>query len=393
MQFLKCAAVIVLAAPIFGSSGNPQPPKNLTVHEWGTFTTVADEAGGAEAWSPLSGPSDLPCFVQHLHGLMYKTLSWSTSEATTQTVTVRIETPVLYFYSPRKTTVSVGVDFPKGLITEWYPSASKVDPEPDKTLPAVAQGHIEWNSLEITPGENPVLPQGAGASHYYAARNTDADPIRISLQQEKMIFYRGIANFPVSMSARVTGEGTVELRNTSDEALAVAILFENRGGRAGYRVMHGLQGRNEMDTPELTADLDHLKRDLADALVAQGLYPKEADAMVETWRDSWFEEGMRVFYLVPRQMVDRELPLTIAPAPAATERVFVGRVELLSPYMRDKLATALADGNIPALEGFGRFLVPFMQQVKVNAAPSVTGYMAAKAAQAQREFYSPSCVR
>jgi hypothetical protein len=42
--------------------------------------------------------------------------------------TVRMETPVLYFYSPRETTVSVKVSFAKGTITEWYPHASAVEP-------------------------------------------------------------------------------------------------------------------------------------------------------------------------------------------------------------------------------------------------------------------------
>jgi hypothetical protein len=65
--------------------------------------------------------------------------------------------------------------------------------------------------------------------------------------------------------------------------------------------MHGLQGGSaNIETPALTGSLDGLKQELADALVSQGLYRKEADAMIETWRDSWFEEGMRVFYLVPR---------------------------------------------------------------------------------------------
>lgn len=115
--------------------------------------------------------------------------------------------------------------------------------------------------------------------------------------------------------------------------------------------------------------------------------------MIETWRDSWFEEGMRVFYFVPRTLVDRELPLTIQPTPAKVARVLVGRVEILSPFMRDRLMTALTAGNTQTLDQFGRFLAPFMQQVKVNAAPSVAGYFAAKSEQATQEFYKPSCVR
>ena len=393
MQFLKCTVAVFLAAPIFGSGGNPD--SGVTVHEWGTFTTIADGAGGTEPWSPLGGASDLPCFVAHLNGLQYKTMPALPAAPATQTVTVRMETPVLYFYSPRKTTVSVGVDFPNGLITEWYPTASKVSPGPQLTLPPVRAGHIEWNAVEIAPGEKPVLPRGGGASHYYAARNTDSEPLNVRLgrEQEKFLFYRGIANFSVPLSARLAGDRSVELRDTGDDSLALAVLFENRGGQIGYRVVRGLRGSSNVETPALTGSLDRLKQELADALVSQGLYRKEADAMIETWRDSWFEEGMRVFYLVPRTLVDRELPLSIQPAAAKIARVFVGREEILSPYMRDRLMTAVASGNTETLDRFGRFLAPFLQQVKVTAAPSVAGYLTAKSEQAKQEFYSPACVR
>ena len=37
--------------------------------------------------------------------------------------------------------------------------------------------------------------------------------------------------------------------------------------------------------------------------------------MVETWRDSWFEDGARLFYLLPRSAVDVVLPLQIDPRP------------------------------------------------------------------------------
>jgi hypothetical protein len=303
-----------------------------------------------------------------------------------------METPVLYFYSPQKTKVTVGVDFPHGLITDWYPRASQVSPEADRTMPPVANGHIEWGPIEITPGEKLWLAKGSGHSPYYAARETDADPVRLGSDQEKFLFYRGIANFPVPLNASVTVDGSVDMRNTGGNALPLAVLFENRSGRVGYRWIRGLRGRTEVAAPELSGNLASLKQELAGALKVQGLYRKEADAMVATWSDSWFEEGMRVFYLVPREMVDRELPLAIAPEPKATERVFVGRVELLSPYLRDRLAAALAGGNTATLDQFGRFLAPFMRRVKADAAPSVSSYLAAKEAQADREFFNPSCV-
>ena len=47
---------------------------------------------------------------------------------------------------------------------------------------------------------------------------------------------------------------------------------------------------------DLSAKISH---DVAAALVRTGLFQREADAMVNTWRDSWFaEDGVRVLYLV-----------------------------------------------------------------------------------------------
>ena len=391
MQFLKCTLAVLLAAPIFGSAGNPE--SGLIVHEWGTFTTVSDGAGGQAQWSPLGAPADLPCFVAHLNGLQYKMMPQGPSTPLTEMVTVRMETPVLYFYSPRKATVNVAVDFPQGLITEWYPDTTKVAPARQRGLPPVRNGHIEWNSLQVLPAENALLPQTRGGSHYFAARNTDANLLRIGQEQEKLLFYRGVANFTVPVSARIGNSGEIELSNAGADPLAVAVLFENRSGKIGYRILRNWQGVAQLASPELTANIDSLKRDLSDALVAQGLFRKEADAMVETWRDSWFEEGMRVFYLVPRALVDRELPLTIQPAPAKIARVFVGREEILSPYQRDRLATALHTGDLNTLNQFSRFLAPFMQQVKSAAAPNVAAYLNVKQEQARNEFYNPTCVR
>ena len=391
MQFFKCATAVSLAAPIFGSGGNPVTP--VTVHEWGTFTTVSDEAGQEAEWSPLGAPSDLPCFVQHLHGLQFKSFNPPNTVPVTRTVTVRMETPVLYFYAPKKTTLSVAVDFPKGLITEWYPKADKVTPEPAATMPEVEKGRIEWNNLDITPGEKPWLAKGTGPSPYYAARDTDSDPVRVGNDQEKLLFYRGIANFQVPVTARTWLGDSIDIGNTGAESIKLAILFENRSGKIGYRIMRGLAGHAVLDAPELTANLATLKHDLAGALVEQGLYPKEAAAMVATWSDSWFEEGMRVFYLVPRSLVDRELPLTIKPAAADIRRVFVGRVEVLSPYRRDKLATALVKGDTAELDRLGRFLLPFLPQVAAKPSDLVAPYLAAKATEARKEFFSPSCVR
>jgi hypothetical protein len=100
----------------------------------------------------------------------------------------------------------------------------------------------------------------------------------------------------------------VTVRNSRQDELAQVILFENRGGRVGWRVLNSLKGEATLARPApgqtVEQSVEMLHRDLEKILVAQGLYEKEAVAMVKTWRYSWFEEGLRVFYVVPRKMTD-----------------------------------------------------------------------------------------
>lgn len=64
--------------------------------------------------------------------------------------------------------------------------------------------------------------------------------------------------------------------------------------------------------------------------------------MVETWRKTWFREnGDRILALVPRKTIDSLLPLTITPTPAKTERVFVARIEMISPDREQALVGLL----------------------------------------------------
>ncbi len=52
---------IVLPVVLLSLSQVPADPKaldGLTVHEWGTFTSIAGEDGMAVEWKPLAGPDD-----------------------------------------------------------------------------------------------------------------------------------------------------------------------------------------------------------------------------------------------------------------------------------------------------------------------------------------------
>jgi hypothetical protein len=336
---------------------------DLTVHEWGTFTSVAGQDGQAVPWHPISGASDLPCFVSQLNPLSVKVdVAW----LPTLRATVRMETPVLYFYSPSDATVSVKVQFHQGLLSEWYPQATV--PEPTYPVSFSGTGSIEWPVVHVRPATPPRFVTEPGSSHYYAARETDAAPVEVNGQYERFLFYRGLAGFAPTMRARDTGQDAVVIDNTGTSAVPNALVFESDGTHFGYRITGAIQTTVTVPRPELASDLTSLRHDLGALLVEQGLFPREANAMLDTWRDSWFEPGLRVLYLVPRQSVDAILPLEISPAPRATTRVFVGRLELLTMAMEAEVQRAVDRGDTATLSRYGRFLEPAMDVLKARAA-------------------------
>jgi hypothetical protein len=339
----------------------PPDPTNLVVHEWGTFTSVAGEDGRAIDWWTLGGVQDLPCFVDRFRQFPKNTLGG----------TIRMETPVIYFYSPRPATVDVSVRFRQGMLTEWFPRAA-VSPNALTTAGQFARPgfthRLDWPGVRIAPGSTEEYPREAGPSHYYAARETDAAPIEVGPQKEKFLFYRGVAAFPVPLAATVAANGRITISNTGGDTLASVILFENRGGRIGYRVQRNMTRETVLDPPQLHSDFRTLAADLERMLIDEGLYGKEARAMIETWRDSWFEEGTRVFYLVPAKKVDEVLPLTIDPKPTQVARVFVGRVELLTPATLQDVSNAIKENNPRAAAKYGRFLLSIVQRLFPEAA-------------------------
>ena len=362
LSFLTLLALI----GCFAVSNN-LPAKNaepvyagLTVHEWGTFTSIAGVDGQAVEWSPLTGSTDLPGFVEHFRTPEFKFGLRGT---------VRLETPVLYFYDSREETVSVNVSFAKGLITEWYPQASRVGPSANPSEWSLFQGqtdgNIAWDAVTISPSVRAEFPRQAQESHYYAARMTSATPLRVKTpageQHEKFLFYRGVSTFRVPVSAKVTVNGEVQIDSTAEEEIPNTILFERRGDKVGYRIGGPLAKETVLDPPELTGNVDDLGRELVGVLVRQGLYLDEAQAMVNTWRDSWFEEGSRLIYILPEKFVNGILPLSIHPTPAQISRVFVGRLELVTPATEQAVEAAFAACDQATLEKYGRFLEPILR--------------------------------
>jgi hypothetical protein len=369
-RFRRILSGLLLAlavAPISLLGRHARPVySGLTAHEWGTFTSVANSDGQAVEWLPLTGSTDLPSFVEQLQRGGYKLGLHGT---------VRMETPVLYFYSSLEQNVSVQVGFSQGVITEWYPRASRVEPRGPLFDLALRQkradGAIAWDAVTLSPKLRPDFPEDGSSDRYYAARATTSTPLRVPTpsgeQHEKFLFYRGVAAFPVPLVATLTPRGTVRVENRGANTMPAIILFERRGEKIGYRLGGALPNETSLELPELTATVDSLARDLEGILVDQGLYQNEAQAMVQTWRDSWSEEGSRLLYIVPREFVEGVLPLSIRPAPIQTTRVFVGRLELVTPATKNTIEKALASHNNATLAKYGRFLEPILKTMIASA--------------------------
>lgn len=373
---LFCLALISLTA---GGGACTQPAAKasegaeLVVHEWGTFTSVAGRDGEALAWRPLSFESDLPAFVYSIDrgkswegGLRYPTKS-------SRAVTVRMETPLLYFYAKGETTVAVKVGFTGGTITEWYPQARS------------GGASIDWGRFEVLPGTQADFPHEKGQNHYYPARDTDAATLRVRgegrTEHEKFLFYRGVGDFRLPLTV-LLGGGKVVLRNTHASGVGKIIVFERRAGKSGYVVGEAQRGESSHVRPALVAGAEPPRGEIKSVLMSHGLFEKEAEAMLNTWRDSWFEEGLRVFYVLPRETVDAILPVTIDPQPKELVRVLVGRAELVTPEMEGDVAEQLARLDDPServresalkeINKYGRFTDTILRQVSVHATDQQT---------------------
>jgi len=375
-RLLACAvlALSLAALPALFRAQTPASDPGLTAHEWGTFTSIAGKDGRAADWLPLTGSTDLPEFVEHFQTPDFKGGLRGT---------VRMETPVLYFYADHPTTVSVHVSFSQGFITEWYPHANRVEPIGLQTHARMVSylndwsrrqkqpdSSISWNSVSLQPNDSASLPREDSTNHYYAARQTSSTPLRIKTQSgeqtEKFLFYRGVASFSVPVSVNLAGDGKVLAENHTSQENPAMLVFERRGDKIGFRVADTSAASPSIDPPELNATMDSLKQTVEDMLIAQGLYQDEAQAMFETWRDSWFEEGSRLLYIVPREFVDSVLPLSINPSPAQIVRVFVGRMELVTLATQRAVEQAFATNDRATLARYNRFLVPILETMIAN---------------------------
>jgi hypothetical protein len=384
----------------------------LIVHEWGTFTGFSTSDGAHLPFSSAIG-GDLPLFVfnrpaqaarlrsnrpqepggaQELPGI---SLLLGKSEMLS---TQRMETPVIYFYTDAPRDVEVRVDFPKGLITEFYPPVRAMGPGyPQPNGETLADSFLSWGKVHLTPdtaakagaGDSSAwsgdragayIPRVEEKAHYAHARETDSAIVRLDdgrsgkPAEEKFLFYRGLGNFTLPVTLTAEGGDQFAL-HAGNDVIHSAFLIRVEGDRVRFSRYANATGVYPMQLSAETRSIADLSDAVARALVEEGLYEREARAMVKTWEDSWFREagtGTRLLYTIPRPATDALLPLAIQPTPDELVRVMVGRVDVMTREQEGKIAALLT--RSPEREGLtveaarelkalGRFLGPAVDRV------------------------------
>lgn len=347
-----------LLAMSFPAAANTAP--DYVAHEWGTFTSVQGSDGEPLHWNPFVN-TDLPEFVLTRERPFPMTAE-ETSRLALQKMLMkntshwlqRMETPVIYFHAREDFNVDVAVDFPKGLLTEWYPAASSLGPVNglQPALKDTKRSHLAWENLQVLGHSRNVtrVPQADAPSHYFTARTAGASPVRVQRtphpsqagQEEQFLFYRGAGNFTTPLHVRPDGDRLL-LENRGEAPLGRLFIYRHRDGRAVFQELPRLKGNSQTSLPLNAGEPgSQLAERLTHALTEAGLLAEEAEAMVNTWRNDWLgDRGLRVLYLLPQSWTDETLPLKFDPVPRQVVRVMVGRAEVIEPDIEQTLEIAL----------------------------------------------------
>jgi hypothetical protein len=243
-------------------------------------------------------------------------------------------------------------------------------------------GSLSWRNLQV--GVN-GQPPATDLHVWTSPRKVDGASVAASNgESEQFVFYRGVGRLEAPI--RVVREASqLSLYTQLSSEVAPQMRVEKlwlvdfrEHNTCAYRrldpmTLTGLEKINEYQKPTtaplMTIDADFpasaygsvkkLRDEMRAALIEDGLFEDEAEALLTTWELSYFKSGgMRLFFLVPRAWTDHYLPLRLS-VPANISRTMIGRLEFITPQQR-KLMTRLCDSDDAAeqlrcYQSLGRF--------------------------------------
>ena len=374
----RVALLISFFSTLFMGRTSGAEHADVVVHEWGTFTALQDEAGNAVGGINTED-EPVPPFVHDVSRMLLipptelPPTFFQGAPRCHPDVTLRLETPVLYVHAPESfhEKINLEVKFRGGWLTQYFPDAAVTAPGIEagdaqeafagRYGPLVAEtvGRLVWTGLSVgAPGAVPETAERV----WLAPRNVDARMLGTANgEREKFVFYRGVGHVDAPLRVRRDERaGMLEIGPRTDgesteaaRAVRKLWLVDIRAdGTAAFRVLDS-PADPVVKTPAAFAPGDYsraavaqLRAGMRTALISEGLFADEADALLNTWELSYFKSvGLRLFFFVPAAWTDRVLPLTVSGTPQIT-RVMVARIELITPSQRALLAT-IAAGPVP----------------------------------------------
>jgi hypothetical protein len=383
---------------IYASLMAPTMAADLTVHEWGTFTSFMgsdgkliegmhhedealpgfvyglkkEEAAQKPIPAPFPSPRPInrPCQSHSKVGCdtlmsLIQTHSEIFPEAPISAgVTQKMETPVIYFYGDNGLKANVEINFPQGIITQYYPQSTYAYPKFSEAR-ELKDGHFIFDVTLSAPNDTTSMNSTTPTNIWNPARQVpNANVVNApNGDKEKFIFYRGIGNFPSPLKVTSDSDDVLTLVNSAQSAISMAIVLNSDGVKGNIQVVNNLTDKTQLLLPDLNKGLafgqyiSKTKTAIVEALIKNGLYNDEAVAMVNTWERSYFNTpGIRVLYIVPHEDTEAILPLTIKPLPRELKRVLVGRVEVMTKNEEVKYLEMIKTSNtIDVKKVFGRF--------------------------------------
>ena len=346
----------------------------LIVHEWGTITTRHAPDGTPQGrLNHVAAIDTLPKFVYQYDPAATRndperSLIKTALVAGRPDVTMRLETPVIYFHQPAGSApiapFDVSVRFRGGIVNEFFPkadasAAAEAEPNTSNWLSRISPaswtgarlddevvGRLVWRDVTL---HDSVRLAPTSSHVWLAPRRVRARAVTTaSGESERYLFYRGVAHLDALLQTRLAGG---ELQLASPRALqwmqaprmtiADSWLVDIRPDGAvafcenGPVTVEKAAPSRELRRLQLFTSRDYGAEKLGDlrssmkrALVTAGLYEDEAEALLETWTGSYFRTpGLRLFYLVPDEWLGHFLPVRIS-TPHELTRVIVGRIDL-----------------------------------------------------------------
>mgnify|MGYP000907797007 CR=1 FL=1 len=353
--FLPLVLTLAMGAIFFI---NPLNAKDLAtplkIHEWGTMTSRHRSSGEALGGLNNTAHQDvLPAFVHILNNSGLQTFGKGNDVIGHSDVTMRLETPVVYFYPDRDFDKSKKINFKAsfsgGLLNEFYPKAliwnENIISQGGSHLNARSRSSLEWKDIEL--GGDWPIPQ-TDMPVWLAPRQVKAAKVRVGSEAEHYLFYRGVAHIPALLATQHSKpENYLKISTPAENTLHSqkliipnawyisiqpdkTLAFKNLGALILNKSNH-LLGEMKYQFPQnryTPAGKAKLREEIHEALVRDGLFDDEAWAMLNTWDSSYFEQsGERILFIAPKAWMDHYLPLEVS-VPSQITRVFVGRIDL-----------------------------------------------------------------